>query len=107
MAWQAHCRGNWTGGVPRHATHCITVIAPGVAWIQVRGQITHSAATRSQVVGHKYIRLYDCSQSPYLYASKAGGTDVQAQGNLSAVDVEAADAVDKFPLFANAGDEPM
>ena len=41
-----------------------------------------------QVVGYKYVRLFDRRQSAFLYAIKGGGDSLQAQGNLSAVDVE-------------------
>lgn len=58
----------------------------------------------AQVVGHKYIRLYDAEQSGRLYARKGGagaGLGLGAQGNLSAVDVESPD-LDAHPLFAAA-----
>ena len=41
-----------------------------------------------QVVGYKYVRLFERSQSAFLYAIKGGGDGVEAQGNMSAVDVE-------------------
>lgn len=47
------------------------------------------------------MRLYDADQSHRLYAAPAGGDGVGAQGNLSAVDVEAPDGA-AHPLFAGA-----
>ena len=41
-----------------------------------------------QVVGYKLLRLYDAAQTPLLYPRAAGGSGTDAQGNVSAVDVE-------------------
>ena len=55
----------------------------------------------TQVAGYKLVRLYEASQTPLLYAKAAGGTGVDAQGNVSAVDIEAPD-LERFPDFARA-----
>ena len=58
----------------------------------------------TQVVGYKRIKLYGADQTRYLYAIDAangGGGGIDAQGNVSAVDVEAPD-LERFPLFAEA-----
>jgi lysine-specific demethylase 8 len=54
-----------------------------------------------QVVGLKLVRLYECDQTSRLYACGAGAADVGAQGNVSAVDVDAPD-LERFPRFAEA-----
>ena len=48
---------------------------------------------------HRY--LFDSDQTPRLYPKEGGGTGVDAQGNVSAVDVEAPD-MGRFPEFAHA-----
>jgi len=46
----------------------------------------------AQVVGYKYIRLYDHLQTRFLYVSKGGrGEGISAQGNISPVNCEAPD----------------
>ena len=55
----------------------------------------------TNVFGYKRIRLYPSSQTPYLYPKEAGGGGVDAQGNVSAVDVERPDA-ESFPDFERA-----
>ena len=55
-----------------------------------------------QVVGSKYVRLYNSQQTPFLYPKQAASrTDVNAQGNVSAVDVRSPD-LEQFPLFESA-----
>jgi len=78
------------------------------------------ARTWAQVVGHKYVRLYDRGQSRYLYANGAARADadgaipagadaeaersrLDAQGNMSAIrDLEGGDVVDRHPMLAHA-----
>ena len=55
----------------------------------------------TNVFGYKRIRLYEASQTHLLYAKPAGGGGVHAQGNVSAIDVEAVD-LDRFPDFSRA-----
>ena len=55
----------------------------------------------TQVVGHKLVRLFDASQTAHLYPCEGGGSGVEAQGNVSAVNVEAPD-LERFPQFAKA-----
>ena len=55
----------------------------------------------TQVVGWKIVRLYDASETPWLYPKAGGGSGVDAQGNVSDVDIEAPD-LDAHPLFARA-----
>ena len=55
----------------------------------------------TQAVGYKRVRLYEASQTRWLYPKAAGGGGVDAQGNVSAVDVEAPDH-GRFPDFAHA-----
>jgi hypothetical protein len=76
------------------------------AWLGPAGTVTplhfdsyHNVLT--QVAGHKRVRLYDARQTPLLYPKDAGGTGVDAQGNVSAVDVEAPD-LERYPDFARA-----
>ena len=42
-----------------------------------------------QVVGYKRVVLFPAEQTKWLYPKEAGGGGVDAQGNVSAVDVEA------------------
>ncbi|KAL1515219.1 hypothetical protein AB1Y20_001855 [Prymnesium parvum] len=55
----------------------------------------------AQVVGYKYVRLFEVNQSDFMYGIKEAATGLEAQGNLSAVDVENPD-LKAHPLFANA-----
>lgn len=55
----------------------------------------------TQVIGYKRVKLYRASDTPKLYPHAAGGTGTAAQGNVSAVDVEAPD-LEQFPEFAKA-----
>lgn len=80
------------------------------AWLGSAGTITplHFDSydnVLAQVAGHKYVRLYDADQTPFLYRRHSGGDSaadgLAAQGNLSAVDVECPD-LEVFPLFEKA-----
>ena len=76
------------------------------AWLGPAGTVTplHFDSydnVLTQVCGYKRVRLYAPSQTPLLYPKAAGGGGVDAQGNVSAVDVEAPD-LDRFPDFARA-----
>ena len=79
------------------------------AWLGPSGTVTplHFDSydnVLTQVVGYKRIKLYGADQTRYLYAIDAangGGGGIDAQGNVSAVDVEAPD-LERFPLFAEA-----
>ena len=51
--------------------------------------------------GYKYVRMYEASQTALLYPKPAGGGGVDAQGNVSAVDIEAPD-LGRFPEFQRA-----
>ena len=55
-----------------------------------------------QIVGYKYVRVYDTSETENLYVIRGGSnSDVYAQGNMSAVNCELED-FDKHPLARNA-----
>ncbi|KOO24024.1 lysine-specific demethylase 8 [Chrysochromulina tobinii] len=76
------------------------------AWLGPEGTVTplHFDSYDNvlvQVVGHKLVSLFDSGQTPRLYPKEGGGTGVDAQGNVSAVDVEAPD-MGRFPEFAHA-----
>ena len=76
------------------------------AWLGPEGTVTplHYDSydnVLTQVVGHKYVRLYDASQTKHLYPREGGGGGIDAQGNVSAVDIEAPDLV-RFPEFGRA-----
>lgn len=78
------------------------------AWIGTAGTVTRAHFDSydnllCQVVGYKFVRLFAPSDGEFLYAigKKEGGSGTTAQGNVSAVDVEAPDYA-AFPLFANA-----
>ncbi|EGG14173.1 transcription factor jumonji [Cavenderia fasciculata] len=55
----------------------------------------------TQIVGHKYVRLYEPSQTPNLYIKETNNTSVALQGNMTMLDIENASPQD-FPLFAQA-----
>ena len=55
----------------------------------------------TQVVGYKRVRLYGADQTRWLYVKEGGGAGVDAQGNVSAVDIERPD-LNRFPDFAHA-----
>ena len=76
------------------------------AWLGPAGTVTplHYDSydnVLTQVVGYKRVTLYEASQTPLLYAKAGGGGGVDAQGNVSAVDVEAPD-LERHPDFARA-----
>ena len=76
------------------------------AWLGPAGTVTplHFDSydnVLTQVVGHKFVRLYDASQTAWLYPKEGGGRGVDAQGNVSAVDVEAPD-LESHPDFTKA-----
>lgn len=55
-----------------------------------------------QIVGYKYIRVYDTSETDNLYVIHGGQrNDVSAQGNMSAVNCELED-FEEHPLARNA-----
>lgn len=55
-----------------------------------------------QIVGYKYVRVYDASETENLYVIRgAGKKDVSAQGNMSAVNCEMED-YEEHPLAKNA-----
>lgn len=78
---------------------------------------TTRAGLLTQVVGFKYVRLYDASNTPFLYRSSApwesqrrwpsadteagAPTSAAPQGTISLVDVEQPD-LERFPLFSKA-----
>ena len=73
--------------------------------------LTHSPVLAprlsTQVVGFKYVRLYEPKETKYLYVAKKGGAKqgwgegVNAQGNLSPVECECPD-LEQYPLFPEA-----
>lgn len=76
------------------------------AWLGPEGTVTplHFDSydnILTNVLGYKRVRLYESSQTPHLYVTETGGGGVDAQGNVSAVDVEAVD-LERFPEFAQA-----
>ena len=76
------------------------------AWLGPKGTVTplHFDSydnILTNVVGYKRVRLYSASQTPLLYPIEGGGGGIDAQGNVSAVDVESAD-LERFPAFARA-----
>jgi len=55
-----------------------------------------------QIVGYKYVRVYDTAQTENLYVIRGGSrSDVTAQGNMSAVNCELED-FEQHPLARNA-----
>ena len=85
-----------TGGSVQHVN----------AWLGPAGTVTplHFDSydnVLTQAVGHKRVRMYEASQTRYLYPKACGGGGVSAQGNVSAVDIEAPDHA-RFPEFAQA-----
>ena len=76
------------------------------AWLGPAGTVTplHFDSydnVLTQACGYKRVRLYPASQTPNLYVKAAGGDGLDAQGNVSAVDIEAPDLA-RFPDFAKA-----
>ena len=78
------------------------------AWIGTAGTVTRAHFDSydnllCQVVGYKFVRLFAPADGDFLYAigKKDGGSGTTAQGNVSAVDVEAPDH-EAFPLYARA-----
>mmetsp|Transcript_19588 Transcript_19588/g.61144 ORF Transcript_19588/g.61144 Transcript_19588/m.61144 type:complete len:169 (+) Transcript_19588:1049-1555(+) len=76
------------------------------AWLGPEGTVTplHFDSydnVLTQVVGYKRVVLFPAEQTKWLYPKEAGGGGVDAQGNVSAVDVEAPD-LERFPDYARA-----
>jgi hypothetical protein len=77
------------------------------AWVGTAGTVTRAHFDSydnvlCQVVGYKFVRVFAPADGPFLYPlAKTGAGAEAAQGNVSAVDVEAPDA-DAHPLFARA-----
>ena len=76
------------------------------AWLGPAGTVTplHFDSydnVLTQVFGYKRVRLYEASQTHLLYPKEGGGGGIDAQGNVSAVDVEAPD-LEAHPEFARA-----
>jgi len=75
------------------------------AWLGTSGTVTplhHDSYDNllTQVVGFKYVRLYEPKETKYLYVTKAA-SGINAQGNISPIDCEHPDA-STFPLVSDA-----
>ena len=89
---------------PPEYTACGTLEAVN-AWLGTAGTVTplhHDSYDNllTQVVGFKYVRLYEPKETKYLYVSKKG-TGINAQGNVSPIDCESPDST-KYPLVSEA-----
>ena len=76
------------------------------AWLGTSGTVTplhHDSYDNllTQVVGFKYVRLYEPKETKYLYVSKVSSGGINAQGNISPIDCERPDTA-AYPLAADA-----